>query len=613
MTQLQVGDDGRVVPVMKVKLSVAGDANDRGVREVCWAGPAAVQRDAGEAFVLFWDLANDENYVLTVTGGQVEKDDRATTVAFNPLQRYLAVGERGGQVVMWKFEGTLGGLAAAAATALDGPVGRGGGCRGSRGALGAGGWGGVYRAEPCSLLLLPAPLPGERNDEASPGGRAGGGRRRGGGRQVVRLAWGPGRGLLGVGAPRGAALLAETVLHRALRDGVAVLQTGTKSLQARAGRAFFPRRTTCPVCFFLQLTTASFPTGQVETTDGVAFPVTTRVPVKGVAVDATSLVVWSGKEAVVYQLATAGGRRRRPRGLGAATEKGAFRAATRRWRSSPPGGAHTIFQAVGSKLEQVNFGGVVLNDITFSEAEGRPVLLDTNGHFLAVATDRGVIKLYNTRRERKAPAQMGSAGRFVDAATRRPLGAMRSIAVNADGTRLSILSDHVHGGSLSIREPDTRLHVYDADKDTAGGGGSGAAGAGRWPAAHFWDPVEPKLLACETRRLKGGGADATNKKMTQQPTAKASEAKTKEAGEGKDAPRVSPGRRAARYAARRRGHDAFATADYGILMQDAFLSDISAGLWHAAFSPYFVGPGRAGGEVRGAGRRAARPRRSARW
>lgn len=31
---LQVGDDGRVTPVMKVKLSIAGDAPDKGVQQV---------------------------------------------------------------------------------------------------------------------------------------------------------------------------------------------------------------------------------------------------------------------------------------------------------------------------------------------------------------------------------------------------------------------------------------------------------------------------------------------------------------------------------------------------------------------------------------------------
>jgi len=56
MTQLQVNEDGRVTPVMKVKLSVAGDAFDRGVRNIVWAGPGLLASASGENMIRFWDL-----------------------------------------------------------------------------------------------------------------------------------------------------------------------------------------------------------------------------------------------------------------------------------------------------------------------------------------------------------------------------------------------------------------------------------------------------------------------------------------------------------------------------------------------------------------------------
>jgi intraflagellar transport protein 140 len=51
LVQLQVDDDGRVVPVQKVKLSVAGGAGERGIRQVIWAGPGIIAAATGESVV----------------------------------------------------------------------------------------------------------------------------------------------------------------------------------------------------------------------------------------------------------------------------------------------------------------------------------------------------------------------------------------------------------------------------------------------------------------------------------------------------------------------------------------------------------------------------------
>jgi intraflagellar transport protein 140 len=53
--------------------------------------------------------------------------------------------------------------------------------------------------------------------------------------------------------------------------------------------------------------------------------------------------------------------------------------------------------------------------------------------YLAVVTDTGVIKLFDV--SRKEPKPLGSSGQFVDQRTNKSLGVIRSIAVNADGTR----------------------------------------------------------------------------------------------------------------------------------------------------------------------------------
>jgi intraflagellar transport protein 140 len=151
-----------------------------------------------------------------------------------------------------------------------------------------------------------------------------------------------------------------------------------------------------------------------------------------------------------------------------------------------------MFLAVDTRLEILNLSVGFKSAITCTEGEGCPIYQDINGNYLAIVTDRGVIKLYDVSKKDKdtigstnssgsskdtsasvkvLPVRpLGSAGRFVDSGTGLSIGDVRSIKCNADGTRVSLLSDRIHGNATStlrIREPDTRLHVYDADKVSA--------------------------------------------------------------------------------------------------------------------------------------------------
>ena len=84
-----MGADGRVTPVMKVKLSIQGDAPERGVQQVpiylpthpptdlhayrptyptylriiqvVWAGPGLLATACGETLVRLWDVGREEN------------------------------------------------------------------------------------------------------------------------------------------------------------------------------------------------------------------------------------------------------------------------------------------------------------------------------------------------------------------------------------------------------------------------------------------------------------------------------------------------------------------------------------------------------------------------
>lgn len=51
LTQYQVGEDGKVTRVMQMKLSVAGDIGDKGLKYVVWAGPGLLAAASQEKMV----------------------------------------------------------------------------------------------------------------------------------------------------------------------------------------------------------------------------------------------------------------------------------------------------------------------------------------------------------------------------------------------------------------------------------------------------------------------------------------------------------------------------------------------------------------------------------
>lgn len=105
LTQYHVSEDGRVTRVMQVKLSVAKDVADSGIRSVVWAGPGLLAIATSEKMVRLLDLSSDESYNLSLSsvGDGVDKNDRVVAVAFSPVDRYLAVGTQMGLVVVWKY------------------------------------------------------------------------------------------------------------------------------------------------------------------------------------------------------------------------------------------------------------------------------------------------------------------------------------------------------------------------------------------------------------------------------------------------------------------------------------------------------------------------------
>ena len=470
LVQLQVYDDdsSKVVPVMKVKVSVAGSHD--GIRNLCWAGPGVVVAATGETMIRFWNLSNDETYVVSLTTAKLDRAARCVSVAFHAHQRYLAAGTKDGKVAMWRFIG--------------------------------GSYHENVRTSAADWEAMPP--------TAACGGRG----------AVEKLAFGPGHGLLAAASDTGAtSILSETVLYRLLNADVGVIQLSTEKFRA-------------------------------ERQNGATAVVTTDISIRGLAASSERIVAWNGHEARVYEWPT--------ESIGDPKLVSKFPTSAKALALYHN---DTLFRASGSYVELCNLHGNVKSKISFSEQEGHPHHLDLNGNYLAVATDKGLVKIFQV--DRREPKQFGSPGYFLDdddddedddapkededlaltvqkvsrkekkkfmttraptargrvaagkkkkpttTATKPTTREIRSIRCNADGTRVSILADRVHGASVRIREPDPRLYVYDADRDVVDS--HDFHGVDRTPVSHFWDPVEPKLLACETR-FAGHRKAATAKK-----------------------------------------------------------------------------------------------------
>ncbi len=121
LTQYQVGEDGRVTRLNQVKISVPKDVADNGLKSLAWAGSGLLAAATQERMIRVLNLSSDENYnlSLSVLGDMVDRADRTSSLAFNPIDRYLAVGTEMGVIAVYKFCGAV----APAAVAGSDPVG----------------------------------------------------------------------------------------------------------------------------------------------------------------------------------------------------------------------------------------------------------------------------------------------------------------------------------------------------------------------------------------------------------------------------------------------------------------------------------------------------------
>ncbi|XP_015230607.1 PREDICTED: intraflagellar transport protein 140 homolog [Cyprinodon variegatus] len=281
---------------------------------------------------------------------------------------------------------------------------------------------------------------------------------------VIQLQWGSNQNLLAANNSKTVLILCEHVMSAHFSQQVAAVQLTPTQLSI------------------------------TQFTTGVTLPLQSVMQVKGVCVSKDSVTVWDGKKVSVYELS--------PTGL---HMTGSFPC------DSQVVVVHdqNIYTVETNKVQIHTPQGTVKQLLTFSKAEGNPVLLNVCQSYLVVGTDTANIRVYNLSRRNAKP--LCDAKNLAEHITN--LGALRSVKCNANGSQVSILISQVNG------RPDHKVYFYHIEMHTVthfdfftGRPSSGFSQrdesdkqkfqehefSGRFPVSHFWDESEPRLFVCET-------------------------------------------------------------------------------------------------------------------
>ncbi|XP_067952050.1 intraflagellar transport protein 140 homolog [Watersipora subatra] len=99
LAQHNISPSGDLKELFKVKLSGKTDRPS-----ICWSNPGVLATATGEGVLRLWDLANNNNYVLTLENQPLyDKNEVLNCIAYCKERGTLAAGTNLGNVAMWKF------------------------------------------------------------------------------------------------------------------------------------------------------------------------------------------------------------------------------------------------------------------------------------------------------------------------------------------------------------------------------------------------------------------------------------------------------------------------------------------------------------------------------
>ena len=515
LTQYQVAEDGKVTRVMQVKLSVAGDVAEKGLKSVIWASPGLLAIATQEKMVRLLDLAADESYNLSLSalGNMVERTDKVITVAFGPLDRYLAVGTQGGIIGMWRYTGPSRDVSGSRSVTI---------------ATTSADWELLYKTK------LQSP--------------------------IHMLTWHSGQGTAAAITDDGAVVFTETKLSAGTCGELHVVQTSSHevAIHIRGSSESWVQNTGIPVrglavgksCFVVW----SGKTARVYRVDPQLLRCEAQEPFscsgRALAIADASVIVddavFIAEQSCVKVANFAG------------TQKGSI----------------SFTEAEGSP-EHLDLNGQFLGVVTNKgiikvfdvHAPTKPKPLGSSGRFLSPApaaaaaapskATSSAAAAARTSASRTAGSSSSSSSSSTATAAAAAAAAaaslsVRKIKINSNGTRIGILADRLEG-ALQVRHPDTQLHVYDRNK--------GAVNVfdfsphRRCPTSIFWDDADDRLVVCEATRNRAVMTSLTS--QVDAPDRGSSIAPPPAEVETDNIPEVEV-------------FMFFATTENGILMQDSF-------------------------------------------
>lgn len=285
---------------------------------------------------------------------------------------------------------------------------------------------------------------------------------------ISQLEWGANCGVLAVNTNTSVTILSQSVMNFHFNDKIAAVQVNPNHLSVQ-----------------------SFPSGHV--TD-----LKTDVHIKGVFCNKSHTAIWNGKKVAVYEVSESKSLVRSAGSFNSDAQKMALHELN-------------VYLIEPEKVTVRTFQGTVKQELTFLEQEGDPVDLNICKDFLAVATTKSSLKIYDlSRREAR---QISSTKYLEDAVPN--FGHIQSIKCNCNGSKVAIIS-HINNQTVS-----PILYVWDVESDTiqsfnfATGTGSDSLDddlaitqqrltstiKGYVPKTVFWDSTEPKLFVCETKKM----------------------------------------------------------------------------------------------------------------
>jgi intraflagellar transport protein 140 len=177
----------------------------------------------------------------------------------------------------------------------------------------------------------------------------------------------------------------------------------------------------------------------------------------------------------------------------------------------------SLFTLDGNHIQARTLQGTVKQVLSFIGEDGRPLVMDLSGHFIAAVSDTGVVKIWDV--SRREPKQQSVVR--LPPSVLQEMGEVSSIQCNCDGARVSLLS-------RKSGQPNSCLTIviaeggqvisYDFDSGHCRRTDEGEQVlvqppqscakdqakyreeiVGSYPIEHFWDTLEPRLLAVELK------------------------------------------------------------------------------------------------------------------